>query len=113
MKTAVLNDSFGFSIASVEIPLSRRYSYYVTTTFIPTFMLLLISYMSFFCKVEYVDLRVMMTITTLLVLYSLYQQIEDSLPKTAYTKAIDVWCFFCLTIIMTQVKNLTNKRKYV
>ncbi|CAL4108844.1 unnamed protein product, partial [Meganyctiphanes norvegica] len=31
------------------------------------------------------------------------QQISDNLPRTSYIKAIDVWCFFSITFIFSQV----------
>ena len=92
-----------YSEVVVEIHLHRRYMFYITSVYLPTFMLLLISYASLFCKEENVDLRVMLVITTLLVLYALYQQISDGLPRTSYTKAIDVWCFFAIFYIFSLV----------
>ncbi|XP_063596199.1 uncharacterized protein LOC134773051 [Penaeus indicus] len=92
-----------YSVAVVGFVFSRQYSYYMTSAFLPSIMLMLIGYASLFCKRENRDLRVMMSLTTLLVLYSLYQQVEDGLPSTSYTKAIDVWFFFAISFIFTQV----------
>nr|XP_027231093.1 uncharacterized protein LOC113822752 [Penaeus vannamei] len=97
------SSSRNYSVAEVGVTFHRRFWSYVTSAYLPTVMLMLISYASLFCKRENVDLRVMMALTTLLVLYALYQQISEDLPKTAYTKAIDVWCFFAITIMFTQV----------
>nr|XP_027211310.1 glutamate-gated chloride channel-like [Penaeus vannamei] len=92
-----------YSVAVVGMIFYRRYWYYLTSAYLPTIMLMLISYASLFCKRDNRDLRVMMAITTLLVLYALYQQISDGLPRTSYTKAVDVWCFFAITFIFSQV----------
>ncbi|XP_047482401.1 uncharacterized protein LOC125034558 [Penaeus chinensis] len=92
-----------YSLAVVGMIFYRRYWYYLTSAYLPTIMLMLISYASLFCKRDNRDLRVMMAITTLLVLYALYQQISDGLPRTSYTKAVDVWCFFAITFIFSQV----------
>lgn len=92
-----------YSMAVVGMIFYRRYWYYLTSAYLPTIMLMLISYASLFCKRDNRDLRVMMAITTLLVLYALYQQISDGLPRTSYTKAVDVWCFFAITFIFSQV----------
>lgn len=93
----------GYSTAWLTIGLHRRYGYYITSAYLPTIMLMLISYASLFCRRESRDLRVMMSITILLVLYALYQQMSESLPPTSYTKAIDVWCSFAITFIFSQV----------
>ena len=98
-------DNTSYSEAIIRVPLYRRFWFYITSAYLPTFMLMLISYASLFCKKENSDLRVMMAITTLLVLYALYQQIADGLPRTSYTKAVDVWCFFAITFIFSQVSN--------
>ncbi|XP_042894047.1 uncharacterized protein LOC122267911 [Penaeus japonicus] len=92
-----------YSVAVVGFVFSRQYSYYMTSAFLPSIMLMLVGYASLFCKRENRDLRVMMSLTTLLVLYSLYQQVEADLPSTSYTKAIDVWFFFAISFIFTQV----------
>ncbi|KAK4317670.1 hypothetical protein Pmani_011259 [Petrolisthes manimaculis] len=92
-----------YSVADITITLYRRFWFYFTSTYVPTVMLMLISFASLFCKRENCDLRVMMALTTLLVLYALYQQISNGLPKTSYVKAIDVWCFFAITFIFTKV----------
>jgi len=91
------------SVAVVQIPLYGRYWFYVTSSYLPILMLVVISYCSLFCRAEHTDLRIMMALTALLVLYALYQQISDGLPKTSYTKAVDVWCFFAITLIFSQV----------
>nr|XP_027212841.1 ligand-gated ion channel 50-like [Penaeus vannamei] len=91
-----------YSLAVISITFYRRFWFYVTSAYLPTVMLMMISYASLFIKRENDDLRVMMTLTTLLVLYALYQQISDGLPRTSYTKAVDVWCFFAITFIFTK-----------
>ena len=105
--SSIVNDD-NHSEAIVDITLHRRFGSYITSTYLPTFMLMLISYVSLFCKRENVDLRVMMTITTLLVLYALYQQIADGLPRTSYTKAIDIWCFFSIAYIFSLVRAIIS-----
>ncbi|KAK8394287.1 hypothetical protein O3P69_006470 [Scylla paramamosain] len=93
----------GYSVAIISFTMNRRSSFYITSAYLPTTMLLLISYSSLYCPRDNRDLRVLMALTTLLVLYSLYQQISDNLPKTSYIKAIDIWFFFCITFIFSQV----------
>jgi len=85
------------------IPLFGRYWHHITSTYLPITMLTIISFASLFCRHECADLRIMMALTALLVLYALYQQISEGLPKTSYTKAVDTWCFFAITMIFTQV----------
>ncbi|XP_045126023.1 uncharacterized protein LOC123513162 isoform X2 [Portunus trituberculatus] len=100
---AAMQEEDRYSVAMIQITFYRRFWFYITSAYLPTIMLMFISYASLFCKRENSDLRVMMSLTTLLVLYALYQQISDGLPRTSYTKAIDVWCFFAITLIFATV----------
>lgn len=101
--TGEVGQEGGYSQATVTINFQRRYSYYFTSAYLPIVMLMFISYASLYCPRDNLDLRVMMALTTLLVLFALYQQISDTLPRTSYVKAIDVWCFFAITFIFSQV----------
>lgn len=44
------------------------------------------------------DLAIGLALTILLVVYTMYQSVQDSLPKTAYVKLIDIWLMFCLFV---------------
>jgi len=39
-----------------------------------------------------------LTLTVMLVMYTMYQSINESIPKTAYLKFIDIWIGCCLFI---------------
>nr|XP_045592492.1 uncharacterized protein LOC123754290 [Procambarus clarkii] len=39
------------------------------------------------------------SLTTLLVLYTLFSNTSDALPTTAYVKLVDVWFFFCIFLL--------------
>lgn len=40
-----------------------------------------------------------MSLTTLLVLYTFFNQASNSLPKTAYIKMVDVWFLYCTILL--------------
>ncbi len=42
------------------------------------------------------EMSVGLSLTIMLVMYTMYQSISDSLIKTAYLKMIDYWLLFCL-----------------
>ncbi len=44
------------------------------------------------------DMSVTLSLTVLLVMYTFYQSISDSIPKTAYLKLMDYWLIFCLLV---------------
>ncbi|XP_037776760.1 uncharacterized protein LOC119573725 [Penaeus monodon] len=51
----------------------------------------------------YLQVRAIMTLTTLLVLYTLFNQVSSALPDTAYIKMIDMWFFFCIFLIFSVI----------
>ncbi|XP_066970056.1 uncharacterized protein [Macrobrachium rosenbergii] len=87
----------------VTFQLERRYSLLVLTIFIPTGLLLGIGYTTLFVKLQLLQVRAIMTLTTLLVLYTLFNQVSSNLPDTAYIKMVDVWFFFCIFLIFSVI----------
>ena len=61
-------------------------SYYVFTIYIPTFMTVCVSWMSFWLDHKSAPARVALTITTLLAMSTTTSSINNSLPPVAYTK---------------------------
>jgi hypothetical protein len=47
------------------------------------------------------ELAISLTLTIMLVMYTMYQSINESLVKTAYLKMIDFWLLFCLLVPFT------------
>ncbi|XP_076056292.1 uncharacterized protein LOC143034241 [Oratosquilla oratoria] len=92
-----------FSVMRVDVSFGRRYGYYVLTLYIPTTLLIIISYCTFYFKLTNFQARIIVAITTLLVLSSLFTQTSSSLPKTSYFKLIDIWLFFAIVIIFCVV----------
>ncbi|CAL4074203.1 unnamed protein product, partial [Meganyctiphanes norvegica] len=84
---------------NIEFTLLRRPMFIVFSTFVPTFMLLLIGYATLYLKTSLVQVRLVVSLTTLLVLYTLFNQTSASLPKTAYVKMVDVLFFFDITML--------------
>ncbi|TRY80611.1 hypothetical protein TCAL_07783, partial [Tigriopus californicus] len=101
-----------------KIIFQRRIEYHLSNTFLQMSILLLIGYLSFFFDLEDFTNRIMVTLTTMLVVATLTASIQTDLPKTAYFKIIDVWflfilhvlvlIFFCHTLIGAVDENVAN-----
>lgn len=67
----------------------------------------MIGFATFFYKWFDFQNRIMITLTSLLVLSTLFSEVNDSLPATSYLKLIDIWflisIIYCFSIIMTHV----------
>ncbi|KAK3875720.1 hypothetical protein Pcinc_019420 [Petrolisthes cinctipes] len=89
---------------NLTLGLERRSEYHVWATYLPTALLLGIGYGTLFLPVESFPERGGMSLTTLLVLISLYTETASTLPKTPYLKLIDIWFVFnivYLSLIIT------------
>lgn len=87
----------------VEFELHRRQGVIMLSTFLPSGLLLLVSWATLFVKISELNVRAIMSLTTLLVLYTLFSNMSNSLPATASIKLIDVWFFFIIFLLFTNI----------
>lgn len=88
-----------YSCLTVDMTLKRQIEYYIITIYIPTFLIVMVSWMSFWLDHKSAPARVALTITTLLAMSTTTSSINNSLPPVAYTKAIDLWSNLCVTFV--------------
>ena len=81
----------------------RRLLGEILTTYIPTILLIIISYFSNFFKPFFFEAIVVVNLTVMLVLVTMFISVSESLPKTSYIKMIDVWLVFVLLIPFFEV----------
>ncbi len=98
----------------VDIKLKRIISYHLTNTYLPTITLLIIAEVTLQFDESKTKLSAVLSLTIMLVMYTMYQSISASLVKTAYMKMIDYWLLFCLltpfVIFMIEIYWLLLKR---
>ena len=75
----------------IEFTLQRRYGYYMATTYLPSVCLLLAAEITLFIDESHFEATTMVALTSMLVMYTLYQASSAALPQTSYLKMIDVW----------------------
>ncbi|XP_042216900.1 glycine receptor subunit alphaZ1-like [Homarus americanus] len=83
----------------VYFTLERRPKFLVIKLFIPSFMLVVVGYVTLYIPRNLLQARLVLSLTTKLVLYTLFSQASSSLPDTAYVKLIDIWFFFCICML--------------
>ncbi|XP_071522356.1 uncharacterized protein [Panulirus ornatus] len=91
-----LASNSGGSILKVQVPLTRRFGYAVINFYIPSLIMATVGYLSLFFLKENFDTRVMTSLTALLVLATISNQVATSLPKSSNFKLVDVWLVFCM-----------------
>ncbi|ROT63201.1 hypothetical protein C7M84_018955 [Penaeus vannamei] len=81
----------GLSFVNVELGFRNLYGYYLGNTFLPTIMLVIICICALgFDLTDFTD-RIMVSLTSLLVLATFFTQTSQTIPRTSYLKLIDVW----------------------
>ncbi|XP_023330915.1 glutamate-gated chloride channel alpha [Eurytemora carolleeae] len=99
---------------TVGILLKRRIINEILTTFLPSFLLIVIVYTTNFFKPFFFEALVTVNLTALLVLTTLFISVSGSLPPTAYVKMIDIWLIFAQMIPFFEVllhTYMDSKRK--
>lgn len=99
LKCDVVTATGSYSCLRVELVFARQLSFFIFTIYIPCFMIVIVSWMSFWIDHKAVPARVALGVTTLLAMSTTQASINSSLPPVAYTKAIDVWSGVCVTFV--------------
>ena len=80
-----------FSVLAVSFKLKRHLGFYLIQDFIPTLLIVMLSWVGFWIDDHSVPARVSLGITTVLSITTLFFGIQATLPKVGYIKAIDYY----------------------
>ena len=82
----------------MAISLKRKIQTELLTTFLPTLLLLIITYATTFFKPIYFEASLTVNLTIMLVMTTIFTSKIEELPPTSDTKMIDIWLIFCLLV---------------
>ena len=82
----------------INIKLRRMFLHHLASTYLPTICLLVIAETTLYIDDSHFETTITVALTSMLVMYSLFQSISNSLPQTVYLKMIDIWLLFGLII---------------
>ena len=95
-----INYSTGtFTCLAAVFKLRRNPGYLFFSTYIPSVLIVIMSWISFWIPPESTPARVTLGVTSLLTLATQNTQTQQSLPPVSYTKAIDVWMATCIIFV--------------
>ncbi|XP_073251763.1 gamma-aminobutyric acid receptor subunit beta-3-like [Porites lutea] len=88
-----------YSMLSLVLTFHRRLSLFITETYIPSIMIVALSWVSFFINYKAAPARVALCITTVLTMITLTAAVRNSLPRVTYTKYSDWFLMTCLVYV--------------
>uniref|UniRef100_A0AC34R1E0 Uncharacterized protein n=1 Tax=Panagrolaimus sp. JU765 TaxID=591449 RepID=A0AC34R1E0_9BILA len=88
-----------WSCVTAEFFVQREIMHHIMQSYVPSSLIVIISWFSFWLDVEAVPARVSLAITTLLTLSTQASNARMALPDVSYTKAIDVWSSTCMIFV--------------
>ncbi|XP_064608271.1 glycine receptor subunit alpha-3-like isoform X2 [Liolophura sinensis] len=105
-----------FTCIRASIVLERDIWYYVIQVYIPSTLIVILSWVSFWLDVDAIPARITLGVLTVLTLTTQSSSLRNTLPKVSYIKAIDVWMALCLGFVFSALLefafvNVLSRRK--
>ena len=91
----------------MTIVLKRKIMNEMMTTYLPSVLLILITYATTFFKPYYFEAALSVNLTTMLVMTTIFKSVMQMLPATAYIKMVDVFLIFGQLYPFSEVVLLT------
>ncbi|KAH9368774.1 hypothetical protein HPB48_012419 [Haemaphysalis longicornis] len=99
--------SWEYSCLKADFHLQRSLGYHMVQSYLPTVLIVVISWVSFWLDVESIPARTTLGVTTLLTISSKGSGIQSNLPPVSYVKAIDVWMGACTGFVFSALLEFT------
>ncbi|EEC07513.1 gamma-aminobutyric acid A recptor, subunit alpha, putative [Ixodes scapularis] len=96
-----------YSCLKADFHLQRSLGYHMVQSYLPTVLIVVISWVSFWLDVESIPARTTLGVTTLLTISSKGSGIQSNLPPVSYIKAIDVWMGACTGFVFSALLEFT------
>jgi len=81
----------------------RRYGFYILQAYLPAYLFVLISWVSFYLGAKNLPSRTMVGVNALLSLTFQFSSIVNNLPRSSEVKAIDIWIISCMAFIFASL----------
>lgn len=92
-----------YSRLGLEFYLVRSLGYYIIQIYVPSILIVVLSWVSFWLSRDAVPARVALGITTVLTMTTLISSTNAALPKISYLKSIDVYLVTCFFMVFASL----------
>lgn len=99
-----------YSRLACEIQFVRSMGYYLIQIYIPSGLIVIISWVSFWLNRNATPARVALGVTTVLTMTTLMSSTNAALPKISYVKSIDVYLGTCFVMVFASLLGKKNKK---
>jgi len=83
--------------------LRRDIGYFLIQVYVPSILIVILSWVSFWINVDASPARVSLGLLTVLTTTTMSGGARASLPRVSYIKAIDVWMIVCLVFVFSSL----------
>ncbi|XP_076449225.1 glycine receptor subunit alpha-2-like isoform X2 [Babylonia areolata] len=88
-----------YTCIRADFHLTREFGYYIAQVYVPSCMIVALSWVSFWIDLEAIPARVSLGLLTVLTMTTQSTGEKAALPRVSYLKAIDVWMAGCLVFV--------------
>ena len=93
---------------TMVIKFKRKIMSEMMTTYLPSLLLMMITFATTFFKPLLIEAALSVNLTTMLVMTTIFISKMESLPPTSDIKMIDIWLIFCQLVPFAQVVLVTT-----
>ena len=97
------NDEENRDMVVMTLKLKRKVVTELLTTYLPTILLLLITFVTIFFDKDLFGDAIAVNLTIMLVMTTIFTSKIEELPPTSDMKMIDIWLIFCLVVPFLEV----------
>ena len=121
LTTAKVRFNINYRLSVIlQLELENLYGFHMLNSFTPSLLIFVVCFATLFLPLKDVNERIVVPLTALLVLSTLFAQASSNAVRTAYFKLLDIWyvvltifCFFILMFNILVYKRLIKSKKRI
>jgi hypothetical protein len=98
-KSPLLFSAGAYPCLMVDFILKRDIGYYMIQLYVPSVLIVILSWVAFWISIDAIPARVTIGLLTVLTMTTQSTGARSQLPRVSYIKAIDVWMSVCLLFV--------------